>query len=358
MVKTFVKIPVLLSLIHLGAVQAIHAAFPEVPQEAKEELGSTSGRPVMSGFVFINGRYLPPPYTVARVGNGIFINRLQVQQPVPWSRFQPQAEEDKAVDSDGDFESVEETPPADKPVKRERKGDSAGNADALDDLFEDVEADSQKDTPSDAQETPRKKKDRDSSAPSVPDDADDALDDLFGDSAVSPGVPPAPASSADVAQEAEGNPGVKASDAEESDAFDDLFDAQEKATPSGKKEEPGEEESEDQEALAAAKIKRGKERLKIRLDRMRAKIEKGLANNEIYFFSYTRPLVNGNYGTARTLIGVLPDSLRVANSWYHLKQLLERGGVYFLDTRMIQALFRNKATYPQLILRKRSSSCG
>ena len=59
------------------------ASLPEVPEAALEALGSTPGTPQNGGFVFVDGRYLPPPYTVTRHGNGIFINRIQVEQPVP-----------------------------------------------------------------------------------------------------------------------------------------------------------------------------------------------------------------------------------------------------------------------------------
>jgi len=86
---------------------AVSAALPEVSAEAVAALGSTSGVPQMSGFVFIDGKYIAPPYTVSRRGNGIFINRIQIQQPVPWvSTAQPE-EPKKALDADGDFEVVE-----------------------------------------------------------------------------------------------------------------------------------------------------------------------------------------------------------------------------------------------------------
>ncbi len=61
------------------------AQWPEVPSEAVEALGVTPGTPKRNGFVFIEGRYIPPPYTVSRKGNAIFINRMQVEQPISWS---------------------------------------------------------------------------------------------------------------------------------------------------------------------------------------------------------------------------------------------------------------------------------
>ena len=70
----------------LGAfVPVCWGQLPEVPEEAIEALGTTVGTPQSSGFVFIEGRYLAPPYTVTRKGNGIFINRIQVEQPFGWT---------------------------------------------------------------------------------------------------------------------------------------------------------------------------------------------------------------------------------------------------------------------------------
>jgi hypothetical protein len=61
------------------------AQLPEVPDDAVEALGVTTGTPKRNGFVFIEGRYIIPPYTVSRKGNGIFINRIQVEQPIAWN---------------------------------------------------------------------------------------------------------------------------------------------------------------------------------------------------------------------------------------------------------------------------------
>ena len=82
------------------------AALPEVPDEAVAALGSTAGVPQAGGFVFIDGKYVPPPYTVTRRGNGIFINRTQVVQPVPWAAAASADEPKSALDEDGDFEVV------------------------------------------------------------------------------------------------------------------------------------------------------------------------------------------------------------------------------------------------------------
>jgi hypothetical protein len=53
-------------------------------QSAGRDLGTTEGKPVTNGFVFIDGKYIEPPYTVTRQGTGILINGHLVEQPCPW----------------------------------------------------------------------------------------------------------------------------------------------------------------------------------------------------------------------------------------------------------------------------------
>lgn len=53
-------------------------------QSAVRDLGRTEGNPVTNGFVFIDGKYIDPPYVVTRQGNGIFINGHLVERPCPW----------------------------------------------------------------------------------------------------------------------------------------------------------------------------------------------------------------------------------------------------------------------------------
>ena len=238
-----------------GAVE-----LPEVPEEALAELGTTLGMPQRAGFVFIEGRYLPPPYTVTRKGNGIFINRIQIQQPVPWDAFNGapgNVTEKKAVDADGDFEKV------DAPQKTASPGDST--------------------------------------APQ----AVKSIDDLFADGEEKPAMP------ANAAPE----PQAPARTAK---------------------------------ALGTEEVKQKKDELRANLERLRKGYEQALAQGEMFFFSQRHNRVNGNYGTARTLMGVLPKALRHAQSPQDLMARLNQGGVYFIDLGMCSALFKNKHTFPLL----------
>lgn len=78
-------VPSCVGIFLVAIVPVCLAQLPEVPIEATEALGTTVGSPQSNGFVFIEGRYIPPPYTVSRKGNAIFINRIQVEQPVVWT---------------------------------------------------------------------------------------------------------------------------------------------------------------------------------------------------------------------------------------------------------------------------------
>jgi hypothetical protein len=268
-----------------GAVE-----LPEVTEAAIAELGTTQGTPQMNGFVFIEGRYIPPPYTVTRKGNGIFINRIQIeQQPIPWLRSG--AEDDaapvatpakKSVDADGDFEEV-------KGVAKPAPAPAAEAAPAAD---------------------PAKPK------------TVKSIDDLFDDDTPAkpaPAVKPVPAPAAAPAAAA-------VAPAEQPSAAATAAVAE----------------------LTSDDLKRQKEALVANLERLRKGYDQALIQNEFFFFSLRSDRVNGNYGTARTLMGVLPKALRYAQSPQGLMQRLNEGGVYFIDLSICKALFKNKSTFPLL----------
>ena len=63
-------------------------AFQPVPKEGAKALGVTRGKPFSAGAVFINGKYIDPPYVVERWGTGIRINSIPVTgQVVDWNDF-------------------------------------------------------------------------------------------------------------------------------------------------------------------------------------------------------------------------------------------------------------------------------
>ena len=63
-------------------------AFSPIPKESGKALGVTRGKPFTSGAVFVNGKFIEPPYTVERWGTGIRINQIPVTgQIVSWNEF-------------------------------------------------------------------------------------------------------------------------------------------------------------------------------------------------------------------------------------------------------------------------------
>jgi hypothetical protein len=254
--------------------------LPEVPEQAVAELGSFRGTPQVNGFVFVAGRYIPPPYTVTRQGNGIFINRIQVDQPAPWTSGTaggkaPGGDAPKAADADGDF----------------------------------MEA-----APAEAE------------APAKP--AADA-DDLFGDigkpTARGPG-------------ENEGATGTR-------NVQRSTLNAQVMDKPAEKPVEAP--RVKEKVKLDPAQVKRDKEAWLNGLEKLRKGYEDALGRGEVFFFS-PHKRVNGNYGSARMMMGVLPQALRHSQSPQELLQRLHQGGVFFIDIGICGELYRHKTTFPLL----------
>ena len=64
------------------------APFDVVPRRALVELKATIGREFSSGLVFVNGRYVEPPYKVERYGTALRVNGIQVtDEIIPWNDF-------------------------------------------------------------------------------------------------------------------------------------------------------------------------------------------------------------------------------------------------------------------------------
>lgn len=99
-------------------------AFESVPRQALVELKATVGKPFSSGLVFIDGKYLAPPYKVERYGTAIRISGHQVTgQIIRWDEFlktqpgarveQPEASEDAEAPESDETESAPEVSPYD-----------------------------------------------------------------------------------------------------------------------------------------------------------------------------------------------------------------------------------------------------
>lgn len=73
----------------VAAFVAVNAfSFQPIPKESAKALGVTRGKSFSSGAVFINGKYIEPPYVVERRGTGIRINSIPVTgQVIDWNEF-------------------------------------------------------------------------------------------------------------------------------------------------------------------------------------------------------------------------------------------------------------------------------
>lgn len=127
-------------------------AFQPLPKESAA-LGATKGKSISSGFVFVNGKYVKPPYVVERWGNGIRINRSQVTGPlIAWDDFLKTQPEDNLIrESDESAEppkeespkpaeeesAAEKKPEAETPKPEEKTPEVDASAEALADLFGD-----------------------------------------------------------------------------------------------------------------------------------------------------------------------------------------------------------------------------
>ena len=103
-------------------------AFPPIPKESAKALAVTRGKSFSSGMVFVNGKYVAPPYVVERWGTGIRINSIPVTgQVIDWNDFLKTQE---GVKTETKVIAAQDVPaPAPKPVS------VAVEASALDDLF-------------------------------------------------------------------------------------------------------------------------------------------------------------------------------------------------------------------------------
>jgi len=115
------------------------AAFAKVPKQALVELKATVGKPFSAGLVFVNGKFLDPPYKVERYGTALRINGIQVtNEIIPWTEFlktQSGVRVEKVDPPPAAAAPVAESaPPAEEPEVAES---SDSSDDDIDDLFDD-----------------------------------------------------------------------------------------------------------------------------------------------------------------------------------------------------------------------------
>ena len=100
-----------------GAVDS--CGFEKVPLAALTALQESRGKSFTAGAVFVNGKYIVPPYVVSRYGTALMVNGHQVSGPlVPWSKFlaasRPAVAAPSASASDASSETVQEASSVDE----------------------------------------------------------------------------------------------------------------------------------------------------------------------------------------------------------------------------------------------------
>lgn len=137
-------------------------AFQPIPKASARALGVTRGKLFSKGLVFINGKYLPPPYVVERWGTGIRINSTPVTgQIVDWNEFLKTQPGVKTVTTEPESVAVSESaePEAEAEATSETQPvGAAADVNSLDDLFEDDSDENDvKKKPAAARSTPKPK---------------------------------------------------------------------------------------------------------------------------------------------------------------------------------------------------------
>ncbi len=136
---------ILLALTSLATTAAF--AFSPVPKASAKALGVTRGKSFSSGAVFVNGKFLEPPYVVERWGTGIRINKTPVTgQVVSWNEFlktQPGVKVTKVEPKDEAPAPVAEEPAETNAVAEAAEApapaDSIAKAESLDEIFDEGE---------------------------------------------------------------------------------------------------------------------------------------------------------------------------------------------------------------------------
>lgn len=112
----------------------VPSSFAKPPAAALKALRATVGKPIPTGFVFVDGRYLAPPYKVERYGNVIRINGTQVTgELISWNEFIKTQTGVTTTRS----ESAAEPSPAPEPEPEPEEEVEDDTESSLDDLFDD-----------------------------------------------------------------------------------------------------------------------------------------------------------------------------------------------------------------------------
>ena len=143
---TFSAVRTALVFVFAFSGTGLFAAFAPPSKDAVKALKIARGKSFSSGVVFVDGKFVEPPYVVERYGNVIRVNRIQVTNPVvDWSEFLKTQTGAVVTKTEAAVESERPQPapqPAPEPVRQApaRQVQAAVDDDPLADLFDDAPA--------------------------------------------------------------------------------------------------------------------------------------------------------------------------------------------------------------------------
>ena len=124
---------------HANDNGGIPNTFGKPAFDALKALKATVGKPFSAGYVFVDGHYINPPYTVQRYGTVIRINGIQVTgEIVPWGEFVMTQSGAKATKSEIAPAAEPVSEPVAEPEEPAEEPEEIGDDESsLDDLFAD-----------------------------------------------------------------------------------------------------------------------------------------------------------------------------------------------------------------------------
>ena len=275
--------------------------FPKPPDEVARALKITRGQPFEDGYVFINGKYEPPPYTVERYGNVIRINGIQVtREIVPWTEIAKTQKGFAVRRAGAEPEAAPQTEEETAAASQEEKESGATS-------------------PAEEQPRPRPQRRRDRLS----------LEELFGERPIEPKheTSPKPVAEPQPPKKPRAAARMPQRPAADVVTFEGEFIPDETT-----------------EAYVA------------KMNDERTKIDSNLRAGGYIFFGSRYPYTAGNSTTAKYMVGKLPDIMRRNTSRDAFVIDMHRAGLSFLQPKVMDDLFRNRFDFLNLLERAKKQS--
>ena len=286
---------------------AAMAEFPAPAKAAVKSLKITKGKPFSSGLVFVDGKFIAPPYTVERYGTVIRINGVQVtREVVAWNEFLKTQDGVKAITA--------EEPPA--PAAAEEESPAEEPAPATDEDDEDIDND-----------------DDDIAAEEEDDDFDDFLDELAGDFDALDGKPKKSSAKKTVAKKTEKSAKSVAK----------------KAKPVAKKPAKPKKPQVTYELAGEFAANDTTKEYVDKINARRTEIDAALRGGGYFFFDDDKKAISGESGIAEMILAKLPEIQKGNSNFDDFMNAARSAGLVFLPDAVLRDLFRNRVDYVKLM---------